>query len=95
MKELGMKIYCFLILWVRIILDGEGEINQKGLEFYNKIIDKLIECDIELFVILYYFDFLFKLVEKYNGWESREIVYVFERFVKICFKYFGDRVKYW
>lgn len=95
MKELGMKTYRFSISWARIIPDGEGEINQKGLDFYNKIIDKLIECDIEPFVTLYHFDLPFKLVEKYNGWESRETVYAFERFAKICFKHFGDRVKYW
>ncbi len=63
MKELGMKTYRFSISWARIIPDGEGEINQKGLDFYNKIIDKLIECDIEPFVTLYHFDLPFKLVE--------------------------------
>ncbi|MCC0782162.1 glycoside hydrolase family 1 protein [Clostridioides sp. ES-S-0108-01] len=95
MKELGMKTYRFSISWARIIPNGEGEINQKGIDFYNKIIDKLIECDIEPFVTLYHFDLPFTLVEKYNGWEGRETVYAFERFAKICFKHFGDRVKYW
>ncbi|MCC0686819.1 MULTISPECIES: glycoside hydrolase family 1 protein [unclassified Clostridioides] len=95
MKELGMKTYRFSISWARIIPDGEGEINQKGIDFYNKIIDKLIECDIEPFVTLYHFDLPFTLVEKYNGWEGRETVYAFERFAKICFEHFGDRVKYW
>ncbi|MCC0632707.1 glycoside hydrolase family 1 protein [Clostridioides sp. ZZV15-6388] len=95
MKELGMKTYRFSISWARIIPDGEGEINQKGLDFYNKVIDKLIECDIEPFVTLYHFDLPFTLVEKYNGWESRETVYAFERFAKVCFEHFGDRVKYW
>ncbi|MCC0661903.1 glycoside hydrolase family 1 protein [Clostridioides sp. ZZV14-6154] len=95
MKELGMKTYRFSISWARIIPDGEGEINQKGLDFYNKVIDKLIEYDIEPFVTLYHFDLPFTLVEKYNGWESRETVYAFERFAKVCFEHFGDRVKYW
>ena len=44
---------------------------------------------------MYHFDLPFALVEKYNGWEGRETVYAFERFAKICFKEFGDRVKYW
>lgn len=95
MKELGMKTYRFSVSWARIIPDGEGEINQKGIEFYNKVIDKLIECGIEPFVTLYHFDLPFALVKKYNGWEGRETVYAFERFAKICFKNFGDRVKYW
>ena len=95
MKELGMKTYRFSIAWTRIIPDGDGEINPKGIEFYNKVIDKLIENNIEPFVTLYHFDLPFALVEKYNGWESRETVYAFERFAKICFKEFGDRVKLW
>lgn len=95
MKELGMKTYRFSIAWTRIIPDGDGEINQKGIDFYNKVINKLIENNIEPFVTLYHFDLPFALVEKYNGWESRETVYAYERFAKICFKEFGDRVKYW
>lgn len=95
MKELGMKTYRFSIAWTRIIPDGEGEINQKGIDFYNKVIDKLIENGIEPFVTLYHFDLPFALVEKYNGWEDRKTVYAYERFAKICFKEFGDRVKLW
>lgn len=95
MKELGMKTYRFSIAWTRIIPDGDGEINQKGIDFYNKVINKLVENNIEPFVTLYHFDLPFALVEKYNGWESRETVYAYERFAKICFKEFGDRVKYW
>lgn len=95
MKELGMKTYRFSIAWTRIIPDGDGEINQKGIDFYNNVINKLVENNIEPFVTLYHFDLPFALVEKYNGWESRETVYAFERFAKICFKEFGDRVKYW
>ena len=95
MKELGMKTYRFSLSWVRIIPDGEGEVNRKGIEFYNKVIDKLINNGIEPFVTLYHFDLPFALVEKYNGWESRKTVEAFHRYAKICFKEFGDRVKYW
>ncbi len=90
-----MKTYRFSIAWTRIIPDGDGEINQKGIDFYNNVINKLVENNIEPFVTLYHFDLPFALVEKYNGWEGRETVYAFERFAKICFKEFGDRVKYW
>jgi len=95
MKELGMKTYRFSISWARIIPDGDGDVNQKGIDFYNKVINKLIECNIVPFVTLYHFDLPFDLVEKYNGWESRETVYAYEHFAKICFREFGDRVKYW
>lgn len=95
MKELGLKIYRFSIAWTRIIPDGDGEINQKGIEFYNKVIDCLLENGIQPFVTLFHFDLPYALVEKYNGWECRDCVYAFERYAKVCFEAFGDRVKYW
>ncbi|HEM5300940.1 TPA: glycoside hydrolase family 1 protein [Streptococcus suis] len=95
MKELGMKNYRFSLSWARIVPDGDGEINPKGIEYYNNIIDELIANGIQPFVTLYHFDLPYALVEKYNGWEHRDCVYAFEKYAKICFKAFGDRVKYW
>lgn len=95
MKELGLKIYRFSISWARIIPDGDGDINSKGIEFYNKVIDCLLANGIQPFVTLYHFDLPYALVKKYNGWESRECVYAFERYAKVCFENFGDRVQYW
>ncbi|WP_462412589.1 glycoside hydrolase family 1 protein [Neobacillus sp. Marseille-QA0830] len=95
MKELGLKTYRFSIAWSRIIPDGDGEVNQKGIDFYNKVIDLLLENDILPFVTLYHFDLPYALVEKYNGWESRECIDAFERYAKVCFEAFGDRVKNW
>ena len=95
MKELGMKVYRFSISWARIVPDGDGEINSKGIEFYNNIINFLLENGIIPMITLYHFDLPYALVEKYNGWENRESIYAFERYANICFKNFGDRVKYW
>ncbi|WP_080876102.1 glycoside hydrolase family 1 protein [Oceanobacillus timonensis] len=95
MKELGLKAYRFSISWARIIPDGDGEVNQQGIDFYNKVIDFLLENDITPFVTLYHFDLPFALVDKYNGWESRDCAYAFERYAKTCFEAFGDRVTYW
>ena len=95
MQELGLKAYRFSLSWARIIPDGDGEINPKGLEFYSKVIDKLLSCNITPFVTLYHFDLPYALVKKYNGWQSRECAYAFERYARVCFEAFGDRVKYW
>lgn len=95
MKELGLKTYRFSISWARIIPDGDGEINQKGIDFYNEVIDFLLEHDIIPFVTLYHFDLPFALVDKYNGWEARESVYAFEKYARACYEAFGDRVKHW
>lgn len=95
MKELGLKVYRFSIAWARVIPDGDGEINQEGLAFYDDVINCLLEHGIEPFVTLYHFDLPYALVEKYNGWESRNCIYAFERYARVCFQHFGDRVKYW
>ena len=95
MKELGMKIYRFSIAWARIIPDGDGEVNPKGVAFYDKVIDLLIENGIQPFVTLYHFDLPYALVKKYNGWEDRRCVYAFEKYARVCFEHYGDRVKYW
>lgn len=95
MAELGLQLYRFSIAWSRIIPDGDGEINQEGINFYNQVIDYLLEKNIIPFITLYHFDLPYALVEKYNGWESRESAFAFKRFAEICFKNFGDRVKYW
>jgi len=95
MKELGMKIYRFSLSWARIIPDGDGEINQPGIDYYNNVINCLLENEICPFVTLYHFDLPYALVEKYNGWEDRRCVSAFERYAKVCFEQFGDRVKYW
>ncbi len=95
MKELGLQIYRFSLSWARIIPDGDGEVNQAGIDFYSQIIDELIQNGIQPFVTLYHFDLPYALVEKYNGWEDRRCVSAFRRYASLCFNKFGDRVKYW
>lgn len=95
MHELGLKAYRFSIAWARIIPDGDGEVNPEGIAFYNKVIDKLLSYDIIPFITLYHFDLPYALVTKYNGWEARDCAYAFERYARVCFEHFGDRVKYW
>lgn len=95
MKELGLKSYRFSIAWTRILPSGNGEINEKGLEFYNKLINKLIEYNIEPIVTLYHFDFPQALVDQYDGWKSRKAIDDFDNYSRILFKNFGDRVKLW
>ena len=90
-----MQMYRFSLSWARIIPDGDGEINRAGIDFYRNVIDCLLEHGIEPFVTLYHFDLPYALVEKYNGWEDRRCVYAFERYAKLCFAEFGEKVKYW
>lgn len=96
MKELGMKSYRFSISWPRIFPNGDDLIpNQKGLDFYDNLINELIKNGIEPIVTLHHYDFPQALVDKYEGWLSRQSIEDFTRFAEIAYKNYGDRVKYW
>lgn len=94
MAELGLKAYRFSIAWTRIIPDGDGEINQKGLDFYDELINELLKYDIEPVVTMYHFDLPYALHQK-GGWANRATVDAFERYARILLEQYGDRVKYW
>ena len=95
MAELGLDVYRFSISWARVVPDGDGAVNQEGLTFYDQVIDELLAHGIQPFVTLYHFDLPYALVEKYNGWADRRCALAFERYARICFEHFGDRVTYW
>jgi len=95
MKELGLKAYRFSISWPRILPKGTGEISTEGIAYYDALINELLENGIIPVVTLYHWDLPQALQDKYKGWESREIIEDFVEYSKVCFKYFGDRVKYW
>jgi 6-phospho-beta-glucosidase len=92
--ELGLKAYRFSIAWTRIFPSGEGEINSKGIDFYNNLIDELIANGIEPIATMYHFDLPYALQEK-GGWSNRATVEAFATYSRTLFEAFGDRVKYW
>lgn len=94
MKDLGLETYRFSISWVRIVPDGSGDINQKGIEFYNDLIDELISNEIKPLITLSHFDVPFIFYKK-GGWKNQEIIDAYHRYVKVCLENFGDRVDYW
>ncbi len=95
MKEQGLKAYRFSISWPRVIKDGNGEINCKGVQFYDKVIDMLIENNIEPIVTLYHWDLPSNLQTLYGGWESRQIIDDFVKYATILFTRYKHKVKYW
>jgi beta-glucosidase len=92
--KLNIPNYRFSISWSRIIPQGVGAINHKGIDFYNKIIDFCLELGIEPWITLYHWD-LPEELQKKGGWTNREIIHWFSFFVDCCIKNFGDRVKHW
>lgn len=94
MAEMGFKAYRFSISWSRILPEGTGEINPKGIEFYNNLIDECLKYGIEPIVTMFHFDMPAALDQR-GSWSTRESVDWFVDFAKILFENFGDRVKYW
>lgn len=94
MKELGLKSYRFSIAWPRIFPDGKGSINSKGVDFYNRLIDELLEAGIEPAATLYHWD-LPQALQDQGGWGTRATVGAFEDYSKVAFQRFGDRVGRW
>lgn len=93
-KSLNLTNFRFSISWTRILPDGTGEVNQLGLDFYNRLIDCCLKYDLEPWVTLYHWD-LPQALEKQGGWTSRIVVNAFIKFADVCSKSFGDRVKNW
>ncbi|CAA2958262.1 beta-glucosidase-like isoform X2 [Olea europaea subsp. europaea] len=97
MKEVGLNSYRFSISWSRILPDGKlcAGISKQGIQFYNDLIDALLEGGIEPCATLFHWDVPQKLEDEYGGFKDHQIVEHFCEFAEICFWEFGDRVKYW
>ncbi|OEH91536.1 glycoside hydrolase family 1 protein [Bacillus solimangrovi] len=94
MAEMELESYRFSISWARIIPDGDGEVNHKGLEFYNNVIDECLKYGIVPFVTLYHWD-LPQALEEDGGWANKRSIDAFAKYAEVCYKAFGDRVKHW
>ena len=93
-RELNIPNFRFSISWSRIMPTGIAPINQAGIDYYNKIIDFLLECNIEPWVTIYHWD-LPHALELKGGWTNRQCVKWFSDYTAVCAQYFGDRVKNW
>ncbi|URE08981.1 beta-glucosidase [Musa troglodytarum] len=95
MKDMGLDAYRFSIAWSRIFPNGTGEVNQAGIDHYNKLINALLANGIEPYVTLYHWDLPQALEDRYNGWIDPRIIQDYADYAETCFKAFGDRVKHW
>lgn len=95
MADMGLKAYRFSVSWSRILPDGEGEVNEAGLKFYEDLVDELIKNKVEPILTLYHWDLPLALQEKYKGWESRETIQAFKQYCALLFERLGKKVTYW
>ena len=91
MKGLGAKAYRFSIAWPRLFPDGRGALNDKGLAFYDRLIDELLRAGIEPFATLYHWDLPQALQDK-GGWQARDTALAFGDYAGLVARKLSDRV---
>jgi beta-glucosidase len=94
MKELGLKVYRFSISWSRVLPKGFGNINSRGLDFYDRLVDRLMAAGIIPAPTLYHWD-LPQAIQDLGGWANRQTVDWFAEYARIMFARLGDRVQFW
>ena len=93
MKQMGLKAYRFSVSWARIIPDGDGKVNQAGIDFYTKLIDELLKNGIEPFMTIYHWDLPYALHLK-GGWLNPQSSDWFEYYTTVIAQTFGKKVKH-
>ena len=90
---LGVRAYRFSIAWSRIQPTGSDAINPAGLNFYQRLVDGLLERDIEPYLTLYHWDLPAALQQAHNGWADRQTAYRFAEYAGLIARHLGDRVR--
>jgi beta-glucosidase len=94
-RSLGTNAYRFSIAWPRIFASGRGRMpNQKGLDFYSRLVDGMLERGLEPWVTLYHWD-LPQALQDQGGWANRDTVDAFVEYTDVVSRHLGDRIKHW
>ncbi len=94
LRSMGFQAFRFSISWSRILPQGIGTINSKGLDFYHRLVDECLSMGIQPWITLYHWD-LPQALEVRGGWTHRDIVGWFSDYVDVCTRALGDRVQNW
>lgn len=94
MRSLGLKAYRFSVSWPRILPEGTGEVNPAGLDFYDRLVDALLENGIEPVLTLYHWD-LPQVLQDRGGWPNRATAEAFGEYTRVVGERLGDRINYW
>ncbi len=94
MRELGLGAYRLSLSWSRILPTGRGRVNPAGLDFYSRLVDRLLERGIQPTVTLYHWDLPAALDDR-GGWLNPDIVGWFAEYAEVAFRALGDRVPMW
>ncbi len=94
MKEMGLKAYRLSVSWSRVFPEGKGRINERGLDFYDRLVDSLMEAGITPLVTIYHWD-LPGALQDLGGWTNRDIADWFAQYAMALYLRLGDRVAHW
>lgn len=94
MRQIGLGGYRLSLSWSRILPHGVGQINEQGLDFYDRLIDELLANNIQPYVTLYHWDFPLELYHR-GGWLNRDSSDWFAEYTQVVTRVLGDRVRYW
>jgi beta-glucosidase len=94
MRQLGLDAYRFSVAWPRVLPDGTGRVNAAGLDFYDRLVDGLLEAGIRPFTTLYHWD-LPQVLQDRGGWPARDTALHFAEFAAVVAARLGDRVADW
>ncbi|NLE77883.1 MAG: beta-glucosidase [Chloroflexi bacterium] len=94
MSQLGLGAYRFSISWPRVLPTGHGQVNRTGLDFYDRLVDGLLEAGIQPFVTLYHWD-LPQALQEAGGWPARQTADHFAAYADVVSRRLGDRVGHW
>ena len=95
MADLGLHAYRFSIAWPRLFPDGSGQLNKAGLDYYGRLVDKLLERGMTPMATLYHWDLPQALQDSQGGWVSRDTASRFGDYAAAAFRGLGDRVPHW
>jgi len=93
-QAMGLRAYRFSIAWPRIIPNGDGVVNERGLDFYDRLVDSLLHVGVQPYVTLFHWD-LPQALQDRGGWYSRDTAVVFGDYARVVVDRLGDRVRHW
>ncbi len=94
MSDIGLTAYRFSTAWTRILPEGTGRVNKKGLDFYDRLVDELLKRKIEPYICLFHWD-LPQVLQDKGGWQNRETAFAFAEYAALVSGRLTDRVKFW
>ena len=95
MRTLGLNAYRFSVSWPRVLPEGRGPANEAGLDYYDRLVDSLLEVGIEPFLTLFHWDLPLALQQALGGFRSRDCAYLFAEYAGVVAARLGDRVTNW